>query len=300
MSKTIITLGIKLKEEHKARLQALGELKELEGPTSVEDFLNKTEGADAIYCFDDYLLESLPKLKNVFVTYPFVELGAFDSEELEKNGVYVANSQGGNRDSIVEWTMYMILELFRGFRPKVRATEDFPFELKESLQDKKTLIVGKGSIGSQVGVLCEAFGMDVDYFVRGDDLASKSKDADLVVNALNCNSTSKNLLGETFFMDLKKGSYYVTFSRPYTYDLDGLIKAIDEGIVASAGIDCDPERFGDTKNEFYQKAMSNSKILVTPHIAFSTTQASANGKEIAIRNIEAFLSGKPQNILKKN
>ena len=46
--------------------------------------------------------------------------------------------------------------------------------------------------------------------------------------------------------------------------------------------------------------MSCEKILVTPHIAFSTKQAVANGGEIAIQNIEAFLNGEPQNILKKN
>lgn len=297
--KTIITLGIKLTDEHKKRLMALGELKELESPTSVEDFLTKTENADVIYSNGDFLLESLPRLNNIFVTYPYVELGVFNSEELEKNGVFVANARGGNRDSIVEWFMYMALSLFRKFGPKVRATKNSPFELQESLQGKKVLIVGHGNIGSQIGVLCKAFGMEVAFFERGDNLSSSSKNVDLVINALNCNSTSKNLLDESFFMNLKKGCYYITFVRPYTYDIDGLIKSIDNGIVAGAAIDCDPERFGDTTNAFYQKAMSNPEILVTPHIAFSTKQASVNGREIAIKNIESFLRGKPKNILKK-
>ena len=125
------------------------------------------------------------------------------------------------------------------------------------------------------------------------------KGADLIVNALNCNSTSKNLLDENFFMNMKKGAFYVTFVRPYTYDIDGLIKAIDAGIVAGAAVDCDPEGYGDTKNAFYQKALSNEKMLVTPHIAFSTKQASANGREIAVQNIEAFLAGHPQNVIEK-
>ena len=297
--KTIITLGINLNDEHKKRLMTVGELRELESPTSVENFLDKTKNADVIYSNGDYLLESLPKLKNVFVTYPYVELGVFNSEELEKNGVFVANARGGNRDSIVEWVMYMALSLFRKFGPKVRATENFPFELQESLQGKKVLIVGHGSIGSQIGVLCKAFGMEVTFFERGDNLSSSSKDADLIINALNCNSTSKNLLDEPFFMNLKDSCYYITFVRLYTYDIDSLIKSIDNGIVAGAAIDCDPESFSDTKNKFYQKAMSNSKILVTPHIAFSTKQASANGREIAIQNIESFLTGKPKNILRK-
>jgi len=141
--------------------------------------------------------------------------------------------------------------------------------------------------------------MEVTFFERGDNLTSCSKDANLVINALNCNSTSRNLLDQPFFMNLRNSCYFITFVRPYTYDIDGLIKAIDNGIVAGAAIDCDPESFGDTKNKFYQKAMSNSKILVTPHIAFSTKQASANGREIAIQNIESFLTGKPKNILRK-
>ncbi len=303
MVKKIVTLGINLKDEHKKRLEAIGELKVLENPTSVGDFLKKTKSADVIYSNGDYLLDSLPKLKNVFVTYPYVELGVFNSDKLERSGVFVANAQGGNRDSIVEWVMYMVLSLFRKFGPKVRATESFPFELQESLRNKNVLIVGHGSIGGQIGgqigVLCKAFGMNVTFFERGDNLSISSKDTDLVINSLNCNTSSKNLLNETFFMNLKKGGYYLTFVRPYTYDIDGLIKSIEKGIVAGAAIDCDPEKFGDTTNKFYQKALSNPKILVTPHIAFSTKQALANGAEIAIQNIELFLKGKPQNILKK-
>jgi D-3-phosphoglycerate dehydrogenase len=298
-NKKIVTLGVNLDETYTKRLESLGELKTSDAPTSIEDFLEKTQGVDAIYSNGDFLLESLPKLQNVFVTYPYVELGVFDTEILKEKGVFVANAQGGNRDSIVEWVMYMTLALFRKFTPMVRASENFPVELQQSLNGKKVLIVGHGSIGSQIGVLCKAFSMDVNFFERGDDLKSSSKDADLVINSLNCNSSSKNLLDEAFFMNLKKGAYYVTFSRPYTYDIDGLMKSIDAGIVAGAGIDCDPEAFGDTTNDFYQKALSNPKILVTPHIAFSTKQAVANGREIAIQNIESYFSGTPKNILKK-
>ncbi|MFA7243799.1 MAG: NAD(P)-dependent oxidoreductase [Patescibacteria group bacterium] len=295
----IVTLGIDLSDEHKKILTSLGDLELSDAPVSVDDFLEKTSGADIIYSDGDYLLDSLLKLKNVFITYPFVELGLFDSEELKRNGVYVANARGGNKNSVVEWVMFMALSLFRKFIPMVRAKESFPFKLNESLEGKTVLIVGHGSIGSQIGALCEAFGMKTKYFERGDDLSSKARDADLVINALNCNSSSKNLLNELFFSNLKKGSYFITFARPYTYDIDGLMKSINAGIVAGAAIDCDPESFGDTKNEFYRKAFDNDKILVTPHIAFSTTKASKAGKDLAIKNIESYIKGKPQNILTK-
>jgi phosphoglycerate dehydrogenase-like enzyme len=298
--KKIITLGVDLNEVHKQRLSKLGEIVTQGSPESVDDFVKKSEGADIIYSNGAFLLDSLNRLKNVFVTYSYVELGAFNSEELVKNGVTISNGSGGNRDSIVEWVMFMVLSLFRKFVPMVRAIENFSVSLQETLVGKKVLIVGHGVIGTQIGKLCEAFGMDVGFFDRGDDLLEKSKDVDLVINSLNCNSSSKNLLDESFFLSLKKGSYYLTFARPYTYDIDGLIKSIDQGIVVGAAIDCDPEGFGDTQNAFYQKCLTTSdKILVTPHIAFSTKQAVAGGAEVAVKNIESFLAGKPQNVLNK-
>ncbi len=295
----IIVLGTNLKDDQKARLEAIGEVKYLSSPSSSEELLKQAKEADILYSDGAFLLVSLAKLKNVFVTYPYIELGVFNSEELKKNGVLVANSQGGNRPSIIEWVMFMTLSLFRKFILMVRATKNFPVELQESLSGKKVLIVGKGSIGTKIAVPCESFGMEVDFFERGDNLIAKSANVDLVINALNCNSTSKNLLNEKFFMSLKKGAYFVSFVRQYTYSLDGLLKSIDSGIVGGAAIDCDPEKFGDTTNEFYQKALSNPKVLVTPHIAFSTKQAIANGAEIAVQNIEAFIAGKPQNMLTK-
>lgn len=261
--------------------------------------LTKTENADVIYSNGDFLLESLPRLKNVFVTYPYIELGEFNSAELEKRGVYVANARGGNKNSIVEWTVFMTLALFRGFLRKIRLTKSVPFERTKSLEGKPVLIVGHGDIGSEIGRRLAEFGMKVDFFNRGDDLVAKAKNVDLIINTLNVNESSKNLLDKKFFVGLKTGTYFVSFARRYTYDLDGLIAAINTGVVAGAAIDCDPEGSGDTDNDFYQTALACDKILVTPHIAFTTDVASARGHEIAIENIVSFLDDRPQNIVKK-
>jgi len=297
--KKIIVLDVPLSADQKKRLEKLGEVYELDVPNSKKDFLQKSKGADVILSYGDHLLESLPQLEKVFVTYPYIELGVFDSEALAKKDVFVANAQGGNKNSIAEWTIFMVLALFRQLIPNVRITHNTPLQLQESLEAKKVLIVGKGSIGSRIGDLCKAFLMDVDYFERGDNLAEKANSKDIIINALNSNSSSQNLLNREFFASLKQGSYFISFVRGYTYDLDGLIQAINQGIVAGAAIDCDPEAPGDTSNTFYKKAIANEKILVTPHLAFSTKQASKNGVEIAVQNIEAWVAGKPQNVLLK-
>lgn len=288
-----------LNDQQKQRLQKLGDVNEAGEPTSVDDFVQKAQGSDVVCSDGSYLLDSLDKLKNVYMTYPFIELGMFDSEKLKQNGVTVSNTQGSNRDSIIEWVMFMVLTLFRKTPEYIRVTQSPPFERTESLQGKKVLIVGKGNIGAKIGTLCAAFGMDVDYFVRGDDLHAKSAEADMVINCLSVNSSSKNLLDEAFFMGLKKGAYFVSFVRHYTYDIDALLKALDAGVVAGAAIDCDPEPLFDTTNAFYQKCLSNQKIVVTPHVAGVTEGARANAMETLVQNVEAFVKGTPQNILDK-
>ena len=299
MKKITITGSFPFTEEQKDRLAAVGEVHTVTDYASSEEWLAAVQGSDVILSDGDYLLENLDKLENVFVTYPYIELGAFDSAKLKEKGVLVANTRGSNRDSIIEWTLFAILSLFRKFPEYLRISENTPFTLRQSLAGKRVLIVGKGSIGTGIAEVCRALKMDVDFFARGEDLAAKSADADLVINALNCNISSENLLDEAFFMGLKQGSYYVTFARPYTYDIEGVIRSLDAGILAGAGIDCDPEVPFDTANAFYQKCLAHEKILVTPHVAFATKEASANGREIAIQNIEAYVRGKPQNILTK-
>ena len=84
-----------------------------------------------------------------------------------------------------------------------------------------------------------------------------------------------------------------------TKTIANLGTAAAAGVVAGAGIDCDPEPLFDISNDFYKKCMSNEKILVTPHVAGITKQASKNGTEIMVKNVEMFLAGTPQNILKK-
>ena len=286
-------------DEQIARLNAVGQVEKLETVSSDEDWLAAVEGYDVICSWGAHVLANLDKIENVFITYPYTELGSFDSEELAKRNVYIANARGGNRKSIVEWTMFMMLSLYRQFPTFLRTTEQHPFTSTESLEGKKVLIVGHGTIGTEVGERCEAFGMVVDYFNRGDDLTVKASQADVVVNALNCNPSTKNLLDAEFFSTMKQGAYYVTFARPYTYDIDGLITAIEAGTVGGAAIDCDPEPLFDISNDFYKKCLSNDKILVTPHVAGVTKQAAVNGLEVMVKNVESYVNGTPQNILKK-
>ena len=295
----IVILGTKLNTEEKKLLGEV-EIIETEAATSVDDFLTKTKGADAIYDVDtEYLLECLPKLQNVYVTYPFIELGNFDSKALAENNVFVANARGGNKNSIVEWVMFMILALLRKIHKKTRVNNNISFERTKSLENKNVLIIGHGDIGSEIGLRCEAFYMNVVFYERGENLIEKVKNADVVVNALNVNSSNYNLISADVFANMKQDAVFISFARLHTFDLEGLIQSIESGRLNGAAIDCDPESSGDTENDFYQKALSCENILVTPHVAFATDVAGVNGHKFAIENLINFTKGKKVNVINK-
>lgn len=299
--KKIIVIGdrLGLNDLQKERLEKLGQVSYLPTPDSSENWVSSVKDVDIICTDGAYLFENLENLEDVFIVYPYIELGSFDSKKLAEKNVYIANTKGSNKNSIVEWVMFSMLSLFRKFIPTVNTKASIPLEFTDSLENKNVLVIGKGDIGMQIGKACEAFHMNVDFFSRGDNLIEKVKDADVIVNALNSNTTNENLLDENFFMSLKEGSYYVSFVRQHTFDLNALILALDKGILAGAAIDCDPEKPGDVSNDFYQKILSSEKILATPHIAFSTKQAKENGTEFLIQNVEKYIEGKCENIIEK-
>ncbi|MDQ5954181.1 MAG: hypothetical protein QG583_109, partial [Patescibacteria group bacterium] len=145
MKKITITGSFPFTNEQKTRLEALGEVKTVTNYSSSEEWLSAIQGSDVILSDGDYLYENLENLENVFVTYPYIELGAFDSEKLKAKGVYVANAKGGNRNSIVEWVIFVTLSLFRKFPKYLRTSINHEFTRHSSLEGKKVLIIGKGS-----------------------------------------------------------------------------------------------------------------------------------------------------------
>ena len=88
----------------------------------------------------------------------------------------------------------------------------------------------------------------------------------------------------------------MTTSHSKIYDVKALLNALENNL-AGAAIDLEGTSSGDYKNEVYNLLKSNSKILLTPHVAYNTDYAKWKGYEMQIDNIEAFLKGNPINIV---
>jgi phosphoglycerate dehydrogenase-like enzyme len=297
--KIVVTGSMPFSAEQAGRLQRVGQVTTAAGARSDEEWLEQVEGADVVCSDGAFVAGNLDRLHDVFVTFPYVEIGSFDTEALARRNVMVANARGSNRDSVVEWAVFMALSLLRRFPDYVNADRELSFERSESLSGKDICVIGAGDIGSQLGTVLEALRAEVRYVSRGDDLMTAVKGCQLIVNSLSSTPSSAQLLDRGFFRALEPGSYFITYVRPHTFDVEALLEALDDEILAGAAIDCDPQTPFDTANAYYRTLAAHEKVLATPHIAFATTQAGRQSLETVVENIEAFAHGQPRNVLLK-
>jgi D-3-phosphoglycerate dehydrogenase len=297
--KIVVTGSMSFGAEQLRRLQQIGPVTTAGVASSSEDWLKQVDGADVVCSDGTFVAGNLERLHDVFVTFPFVEIGSFDTDALARKNVLVANARGSNRDSVVEWAVFMALSLLRRFPDYVNADRELPFERSESLAGKEVGVIGAGDIGSQLGRVLDALRGNVRYVTRDDDLITAVKGCQLIVNSLSSTPSSTKLLDRAFFQALEPASYFITYVRPHTFDVDALLDALDDGILAGAAIDCDPQTPFDTANAYYRRLAAHQKVLATPHVAFATTQAHRQSLETVVENVEAFANGRPRNVLVK-
>lgn len=303
MKKIVVTNNQDFTDEQKKRLNKLGKVTYFDAiPKNAEEYLTRTKDADVICSGTAGLKDAYKKLKDVYITVGFVSVVFVDLDILKKNNVKISNAPGANQHAVAEWIVWMMILAMRNFDDYLNLNKSLRQEgslppLNPGLTGKKLTILGRGNIGKRVGKLAEAFDMEVCFFKRGDDLYESVKDADIVVDVLSSNPSTKKLLDKHFFEAMKKQSSFITVTRSENLDEEAMLNALDAGLLNRAFTDCGGILVGDTDDLYYQKLLEHPRVYVTPHIAYNSEMSSKMGNDIMIDNVEAWLNGKPQNIL---
>lgn len=301
--KIVVTNNQSFTDAQRQRLESLGELTFYDTlPQDGEDYLERIKGADIVCSGTAGLQQAYSQVKDVYITVGFVSVAFVDLDVLRKNNVTLSNAPGVNRHAVSEWIMYMVLGLMRSFPDFVDSTEKFRKDgnlppLTMGLAANKMTILGQGKIGQRVGELAKSFDMEVAHFKRGDNIVEAVKDADVVVNTLSSNPSTAKILNEQFFSGMKEGSYFVDVTRSEITDEEAMLGALDDGHLAGVASDCGGILVGDTDDPLYQKLLNHPKVLVTPHVSYNTPMSMKLGADVMIDNVEAFINGKPQNVV---
>ncbi len=212
-------------------------------------------------------------------------------------GIPVFNAPYSNTRSVAELVLGEMIMLYRGV-PEKSAAAHCGGWLKSAkgcheVRGKKLGIVGYGHIGSQLSILAEALGMEVQYFdivnklTLGNAKACPSleqllRTADVVTLHVPATPQTKGMIGASEIGQMKAGAILVNASRGNVVDIDALAAALKDGRLFGAGIDVFPTEPADNDAEFVSPLRDFPNVILTPHIGGSTQEAQANiGTEVS-------------------
>lgn len=215
----------------------------------------------------------------------------------EERGVPVFNAPFANTRSVAELVVSEMVMLMRGIPEKNAAAHRGQW-LKSAanayeVRGKTLAIIGYGHIGSQVGVLAEAFGMRVKFYDIANKLALGNAqrcnsfeecvaDADIVTFHVPATTQTRHMVNRETLQKMKKGVALINASRGHVVDVDALVAALEIGHVRGAAIDVFPKEPASNSEVFESPLCRFDNVLLTPHIGGSTQEAQANiGIEVA-------------------
>ena len=250
---------------------------------------------------DASLIERAERLK--VIGRAGVGVDNVDVDAATRRGIVVANAAESTVDSAAEHAIALLLALARNVPQAHAALTAGTWDRKRftgiELAGKTLGVLGLGRIGRQVAHRALGLGMRVvayDPFVSaerfrelGVEPASSLDDvyaeADVVTLHLPLNDETEGLLNASAFERMKDGVRIVNAARGGLVDEDALVAAIRSGKVAGAALDV-------FRTEPYSGPLLElPQVVVTPHLAGSTTEAQDRAGVVIAEQVAAALDG---------
>ena len=220
-----------------------------------------------------------------------------DLAAAQKLGIPVFNAPFSNTRSVAELVLGQIILLLRGV-PERNAKAHRGEWLKSATGSYeargKTLgIIGYGHIGTQLSILAEHLGMNVQFYDIEDKLVLGNatqvtsltellKTSDVISLHVPETPQTKNMIGAAEISIMKHGAILINASRGTVIDIDALVESLSTQQISGAAIDVFPTEPKSNNEEFTSPLREFDNVILTPHVGGSTQEAQENiGKEVA-------------------
>ncbi|ROU05069.1 phosphoglycerate dehydrogenase [Lysobacter enzymogenes] len=226
-----------------------------------------------------------------------------DVDAATQRGIAVMNAPDGNTLAAAEHAISLLFALARHI-PRADAgmkAGEWPkngltgFEL----EGKKLGVIGLGRIGGTVARKAQGIGMEVaahDPFLPASAAGKGSVPlktleellawADVVTLHIPRTKETTNLLSEASMRSMKKGAYLINAARGGLVDEAALLALIEEGHIAGAALDT----FVTEPLPADSPLRANPKLILTPHLGASTSEAQQAVSTILARQIIDFVA----------
>lgn len=284
-------------------------------PASIKEWIKDAEVIifNKVKMNEDMLADA-PNVKLLCVTAT-----GFDNIDLEyakKRGIAACNVRDYSTPAVVQHTFALalsVLEKIRYYDEYVKSgaysgqTGFSHFEKTYfELQGKTWGIIGLGNIGRGVAKVAEAFGCKVIFYsASGNNTTTDYERVDFDtlcaqsdILSLHCplSDKTKEIMNLDAFCKMKESAILVNVARGPVVNEEDLYTALTEGMIAGAGLDV-LSKEPMTQDNPLGKIKDSDKLIITPHMAWASTEARTRCMEEVYKNIEAFCQGEKRNRL---
>ena len=287
--------------------------------TTIENAVEHIGDADIIIANKLPLnAQTLKEAKNLkFVAQTATGTNNVDFAYTNAHGIKVANVPSYSTDSVAQHTFALLLYLVE----KMRFFDDYVKNgtysrsncfscldmIYPEIAGKTWGIIGMGAIGQKVAQIATVFGCKVicysasgrtyDMPYEQVDFDTLLSDSDIVSVHAPLNEHTKGLMNYDAFCKMKESAYFINVGRGPIVVEEDLARALEEEQIRAAGLDVlcvEPMQIDNPLLKF----KDSSKIIITPHVAWATSEARQRCVDVVTENIKEFLRGEEQNIVR--
>ena len=298
-----------------SKFHELGEFVEYD-MTAPDQIVERGQGAEVLIVnklpINENTIKELSELKLVCLTATGSD--NVDAAYCKSRGIAVCNVKGYSTDSVVQHTfatLFYVLEKLNYYDQYVKSgsyakCEIFTHFSKRfiEIKDKTWGIIGLGEIGKGVAKAAEAFGCKVIYYSTSGknsnsdyqqvDFDTLLQTSDIISVHAPLNDQTRNLMTLDAFKKMKETAYFINMGLGPIVNEADLATALEQDMIAGAALDvlsAEPIR----EDNPLGRIKDSNKLLITPHIAWATTEARARVMDEVYLNIMAFTKGEKRN-----
>ncbi len=285
--------------------------------TPQDEVLERCQSADIVVTnkklITKEIIDALPSLK--FIATLSTGYNVVDIKAARERNIPVSNIPAYSTDGVAQLVFALLLEMTNSVAIHNESVKEGEWCRCEhfcywktpltELRGKTFGIIGFGKIGSAVANIANGFGMKViayspntrtfDGFgqVEFTDKERVIKESDVI--SLHCPLTeeTEGMVDMEFLKKMKNTAFLINTSRGPVIVEEDLAKALNENIIAGAGLDVLSQEPADENNPL----LKCKKCIITPHIAWASLEARTRLMNIFKGNVKAFLEGKPRNVV---
>lgn len=290
-------------------ITALGQVN-LHDRTPIDQLVQRCKDADIVVTnktpFSADALQALPNLKMIAVTATGYNI--IDIKTAAKQHIVVSNVPAYGTASVAQHAIALLLELTNHVGRNARATAEgkwvsaadwcFTEGPVMELEDKTIGIVGYGNIGQRTARIAQALGMKIIYHspspkpgAPGESVSIDVLFADSDAISLHCPLTADNqeFVNKSLLKKMKPSALLINTARGQLIQEQDLADALNEGRLAGAALDVLSKEPPPASNPL----LTAKNCIITPHNAWISKEARTRIMDTTIKNIKAFIDGKP-------